>query len=78
MRASFDRQAANPEAGKRIRPVADLDSQEAEAISQSHRRSMSPKGTAATQDSGILLVAPNSQAPAPYVPPPSVPSEPAR
>lgn len=74
-RESFTRQQANPQAGRSGKPVAGLDSQDAQTVAKTYRTGMAPKSdvsAAAGTRSVILLPTAPSGPGSP--PPPSVPA----
>jgi hypothetical protein len=73
--AAFGNQQVNPEAGKKSRPTAGLDAQEAAAVTSNYRKSLMAKDSQPSDQGGLLLVAPPSGGAQPYTPPPSVPAE---
>ena len=75
-RAAFERQPANPDAGRKAKPLPGLDAQEAGIVAGNYRRSLVSKDPQTTNDQGMLILgAPKQSAPSPYLPPPSVPQE---
>jgi type IV pilus biogenesis protein CpaD/CtpE len=74
MRAAFAGQVANPQAGGRPHKLPGLDAQEAKIVTDNYRRAMSTKG-AATEDQGMVILAPSRGNQQPYMPPPSVPQK---
>jgi hypothetical protein len=60
-RQAFERQAIDPYAGYRHQSVGGLDSQEAAIVATTHRRNLTPKGTATPADEPLIIVAPNQQ-----------------
>jgi hypothetical protein len=73
--AAFGNQQVNPEAGKKSRPTAGLDAQEASAVTSNYRKSLVAKDSQPSDQGSLLLVAPPASGGQPNVPPPSVPSE---
>jgi hypothetical protein len=73
--AAFGHQQVNPEAGKKSKPMAGLDAQEAAAVTSNYKRSLVTKDSQPRDQGGLLVVTPSSGGGQPYVPPPSVPSE---
>jgi hypothetical protein len=73
--AAFGNQQVDPQAGKKSRPTAGLDAQEASAVTSNYRKSLMAKDSQPSEQGNLLLVAPSSGQGQPNVPPPSVPSE---